>query len=57
MRKSRRTKRMQRDATAVSIVRDERRACSFVDRQQPAEWAPLMRRPLGGREIPSEVNE
>ena len=37
---------MQRDAAAVSIVRGERRVGSFAKRQQLAEGAPLMRKPL-----------
>jgi hypothetical protein len=45
-RKSRRTKRMQRDATAVSIVRGGRRVDSFTERQQLAGGAPLMRMPI-----------
>ncbi len=47
--KSRRTKRMQRDATAVSIVRSGRKVGSFAERQQLAEGAPLMRKPFCGR--------
>ena len=42
-------KRMQRDATAVSIVRSGRRVSSFAECQQLAGGAPLMRMPLGGR--------
>jgi hypothetical protein len=38
--KSRRTKRMQRDAAAVSIVRGWRRVGSFAERQQLAEERP-----------------
>lgn len=41
------TKRMQRDATAVSIVSDVRRFGSFAERQQLVEGAPLMRMPFG----------
>jgi hypothetical protein len=47
--KSRRTKRMQRDATAVSIVLVGRRFGNFAKRQQLAHGAPLMRMPLCGR--------
>ncbi len=46
--KRRRTKRMQRDATAVSVVRDGRRVGSFGGRQQLVEGAPLMRMPFCG---------
>ncbi len=46
--KSRRTKRMQRDATAVSIVRGRCEVGSFVNRQQLAEGAPLIRMPFRG---------
>ena len=49
--KSRRTKRMQRDATAVSIVRGGREAGNFAERQQLAEGAPLMRKPFGGARL------
>ena len=42
------SKRMQRDAAAVSTVRGRRRFGSFADHQQLAEEAPLMRKPLGG---------
>jgi len=45
-RKSRRTKRMQRNAKAVSVVRIGCRIRSFAERQQLAEGAPLMRMPL-----------
>jgi hypothetical protein len=42
------SKRMQRDATAVSIVRGGRRFVSFFGRQQLAHGAPLMRMPICG---------
>ena len=51
MKKSRRTKRMQRDATAVSIVCGGHRVGSFVEHQQLAEGAPLMRMPLVLRRV------
>lgn len=44
------SKRMQRDATAVSIVRDRRKVGNFAERQQLAEGAPLMRMPPFGDE-------
>ncbi len=47
--KSRRTKRMQRAAGAVSGVRGRRRVGIFADRQEMAEWAPLIRRPICGQ--------
>jgi hypothetical protein len=47
--RSRRTKRMQRDATGVSPVRSRRRFCNFAGRQQLAEGAPVSRMPLCGQ--------
>jgi len=54
MKKSRRTKRMQRDATGVSIVRGKRRVGIFAESQQLAGWAPLMRMPFCGWEPDSD---
>ena len=56
-RKGRRTKRMQRDATAVSVVRSGRRVDSFAERQQLVEGAPLMRNPLGTHSNPFYFGE
>jgi hypothetical protein len=47
----RRTKRMQRDAIDVSIVRGGRKAASFAESQQLASRAPLMRMPFCGRRL------
>ena len=41
------SKRMQRDAIGVSIVRSGRKTGSFAECQQLIEGAPLMRMPLG----------
>jgi hypothetical protein len=46
--KRRRTKRMQRDAAAVSIVRGGRSVSSFAERQQLAEGAPVSGMPFCG---------
>lgn len=43
------TKRMQRDAEAVSIVHSGRRVGNFAERQQLTEGAPLMHMPICGR--------
>ncbi len=55
--KSRRTKRMQRDAAGVPIARGGRRVGTFAERQQLAEGAPLMRKPLRSRRSGSGIEK